>query len=310
MAPFFTGITRAIGGAGFGKRAGGGSRPEEYVLFGGTSGTILVPSSIASIKIAGSGGGANGNTPTAAGPEFISGYGGGGAASNIVGNSFPVSGVTALYYSVGNSGEDTFIKANSSGGIDIIRLVGSSGQTGAPATGGGPNAVAGGNGGAEVVRYNSGNTGLASPSPGGCGGGGSGGSITANEVPGTAGGAGVAFTANPNALVRLGSGPAPNTWSFGTSPVSTVSQPGGSGSQGESFSYAFGGRSFSNLPQAGSGRGGGAGVGLLYSDPSSPENGQYFGGGGGGDGTAYGGAYPSVNARQGGKGILVIQLLL
>ena len=309
MAPFFTGFTRAIGGAGFGKRAGGGSRPEEYVLFGGTSGTILVPSSIASIKIAGSGGGANGNTPPSS-PNWNSGYGGGGAASNIVGNSFPVSGVTALYYSVGNSGEDTFIKANSSGGIDIIRLVGSSGQTGAPATGGGPNAVAGGNGGAEVVRYSNGNPGLASPSPGGCGGGGSGGSITGNGEPGLAGGAGGTFTGNPNALTRLGAGPAPNTWSFGTSPVSTVSQPSGSGSQGESFSYAFGGRSFSNLPAAGSGRGGGAGVGLLYSDPSSPENGQYFGGGGGGDGTAYGGAYPSVNARQGGKGILVIQLLL
>jgi hypothetical protein len=294
---------------GFNKKKGGRSSPEEYVLFGGTSGTILVPSSITSIKIAGSGGGANGNTAPGS-PDWNSGYGGGGGASNIVGNSFPVSGVTALYYSVGNSGEDTFIKANSSGGTDIIRLVGSSGQTGAPATGGGPNAVAGGNGGAEVARYSNGSSGLASPSPGGCGGGGGGGSITNNGEPGTAGGAGGAFTANPNALIKLGSGPAPNTWSFGTTPVSTVITPLGSGSQGQSFSYAFGGRSFANSGSAGSGRGGGAGVGLLYSDPSSPENGQYFGGGGGGDGTAYGGAFPSVNARQGGKGILVIQLLL
>jgi hypothetical protein len=300
MAPFFTGITRGIGGIGFGKRGGGVPEPKEYVFFGGTSGTILVASSITSIKIAGSGGGANGN---------IGGYGGGGAASNIVGNSFPVSGVTALYYSVGNSGEDTFIKANSSGGIDIIRLVGGSGQTGAPATGGGPNAIAGGSGGASVGRYIDGNPGLASPSPGGCGGGGGGGSITDNGQPGTSGGAGGAFTANPNALIKLGSGPAPNTWSFGTTPVSTVITPRGSGSQGQSFSYAFGGRSFADTPVAGAGRGGGAGVGLLYSDPSSPENGKYFGGGGGGDGAPYGEEFPSVNARQGGKGILVIQLL-
>ena len=303
MAPFFTGITRGLGGFGFGKSVG----PKEYVLFGGTSGTIIVPSTATTVKIAGCGGGDNGSTSP--GPIFGGCAGSGGAASNIVGNTYPLSGVTSLYYQVGDSAQDTFVKQNSSGGADIIRLVAGSGLTGGPATGGGPNAVAGGNGGPAPGRYGSGVSGGASPSPGGCGGGGSGGGFTNNGMPGTPGGSGGAFTGNPNAITKLGVGPAPNSWSFSNVPVTSPSVLASGTTQGTSFSYAFGGISYIDGPGGGGGRGGSAGVGIQYVDPSSPENGNYFGGGGGGNGYPGGaGAYPSTNARQGGKGILVIQL--
>ena len=36
MAPFFTGLTRGIGGGGFGKRAGGGGGPVPFSVTGGT----------------------------------------------------------------------------------------------------------------------------------------------------------------------------------------------------------------------------------------------------------------------------------
>lgn len=282
---------------------------QEYVLFGGTTGTITIPATTSSIKIAGSGGGAPG---VAAGPAGFGGEaGGGGAASNIVGNTYTMAslpGVTSLYYSVGASGADTFVKQNTSGGADIIRLVAGSGTTGGPVTGGGSNAVAGGSGGAQSVRYGSGSNGGAAPAPGGCGGGGGGGGITNNGQPGTSGGAGGSFTGG-SAIQRLGSGPAPNSWSFNTNPVNTTSLPLSATTQGQNLSYAYGGVSYIDAAAQGAGRGGGAGVGIQYNDPTSPENGNYFGGGGGGDGSNGGaGAYPSTNARQGGKGILVIQL--
>jgi len=286
----------------------GGSRPAvyEYVFFGGTTGTITVPNIVTTLKVAGCGGGANG---VAAGPAGLGGEaGGGGAASNIVGNTYSLAGITSIYYSVGNAGQDTFVKQNDSSGADIIRLSAGSGTSGGPAAGGGPNAVAGGAGGAQVARFGSGSPGSSSPSPGGCGGGGGGGGASDNGQPGRSGGAGGPFSANPNAIQTFASGPAPSFWSFRTTPVPTSSTDLSAETQGQNFAYAHGGVSYVNAPGSGGGRGGGAGVGIQYNDPSSPENGNYFGGGGGSDGCPAGaGAYPSVNARHGGKGILVLQ---
>jgi len=278
----------------------------EYVFFGGTSGTITVPPAVTTLKVAGCAGGANG---VAAGPAGLGGEaGGGGGASNIVGDTYSLAGITTIYYSVGNAGQDTFVKQNDSSGADIIRLVAGSVTSGGPVTGGGPNAVAGGSGGAAVARFGSGSPGSPSPSPGGCGGGGGGGGLTDNGQPGTSGGSGGPFSANPNAIKTLGVGPGPGTWFFRTTPVSTSATPLSATTQGENFAYAYGGVSYVDAAGAGAGRGGGAGVGIQYNDPSSPENGNYFGGGGGSDGGSAGaGAYPSVNARQGGKGILVLQ---
>ena len=312
MAPIFTGFR-------FGFGRGESDVPTlgfEYVLFGGTSGTIVVPSSISSIKIAGCGGGVNGNLQGPGQPEYGGGNGGGGAASNIIGNSFPKSGVTSLYYFVGSSGQDSYVQSNGPGGTDIIRLRTGSGTSGGPVTGGGPNAIAGGSGGLYGIRdVRNGSPGTSSPSSSGCGGGGGGGTIftPGDSGLGGPGGAGGAFTGNPNALTSLvnHSGPAPNTWSFNISPVSTSPAPSSATTQGQSFAYAYGGRSASGTPNPGAvgGKGGGAGVGIKYIDPTSIENGNYFGGGGGGDGYLYTAELPSTNARQGGKGILVIQLI-
>ena len=72
MAPIFTGFR-------FGFGRGESDVPTlgfEYVLFGGTSGTIVVPSSISSIKIAGCGGGVNGNLQGPGQQEYGGGNGG------------------------------------------------------------------------------------------------------------------------------------------------------------------------------------------------------------------------------------------
>ena len=330
MAPFISKISSSviggISGIGGKKKTPKivippGTAISEFVLFGGsggtaTTGTIAVPGAITQIVVAGTGaGGAGGSTITRAG---------GGAASNVRGNTFPASGITSLYYSVagdapsGTNGGDTFLKINGAGGSDLIRLVG--GQSGnnpgagGPAVGGGPNAVAGGNGAPSTPRYSTGSPGGTAPQPFGCGGGGGGGGDHNNGVPGYSGGSGGPSNTTPisgSLLTRKGVGPAPNTWSFftGTNPGGGGGGPGpGSvgavAPNGGSVAYSGGGIGGTTNGFTGSGGGGGAGAGIRFDDPSDPTNNtRSFGGGGGATGVL------GNTGGAGGRGILVVQLL-
>jgi hypothetical protein len=295
----------------------------EYVLFGPSTGTIDVPSSITTIKIAGVAAGG------ACGPGK---GGGGGGASNIRGNTFPASGVTSIYYSIGGdattaggAGADTFVKSNGAGGADIIRLVG--GGTGAgpswpnpsvagaggPVTGGGPNAIAGTPGGVGAGRYATGGAAPAATAGGTAGGGGGGGDAD-NGLAGYAGGAGGSSDTAPiypSVISTISIGPAPSTWSFKNGSTTGGSggpgSPGVSGSiapDGGSVSYSTGGQGGTANPFTGAGGGGGAGAGIVFNDPANPtQNGKAFGGGGGGVGSG------GSNSGAGGRGLLVIQLL-
>lgn len=295
----------------------------EYVLFGPSSGTITVPSSITTIKIAGVASGG------ACGPGK---GGGGGGASNIRGNTFPASGVTSIYYSIGgdtttagSAGADTFVKSNGAGGADIIRLVGggtgggpswpspSTSGTGGPATGGGPNAIAGTPGGAGAGRYAVGGTAPAATAGGTAGGGGGGGDAD-NGLAGYAGGPGGSSDTAPiypSIISTISVGPAPSTWSFKngstTGGAGAPGSPGVSGTvagNGGDVSYSTGGQGGTASPFTGAGGGGGAGAGIVFNDPSNPtQNGKAFGGGGGGVGSG------GSNSGAGGRGLLVIQLL-
>ena len=91
----------ALGGAGAG---GAASYMLEYVILGNqpgynTQATITIPTDYAytTVKVAGCGGGGYG------GSSIDGGGGGGGSAGNIVGDEFPIPGlsITSLYYKIG-----------------------------------------------------------------------------------------------------------------------------------------------------------------------------------------------------------------
>ena len=302
---------------------------QEYVLFGGnltnTTGTLSNLSGYANIKVAGVGAGGDGSVafPGACCPGTA---GGGGAAANIRGNSFPIPGnsISSIYYQVGGTGtsSDTFVQINGPGGTDLIRFraggAGSTGGAGAggAATGGGPNCIAGSPGGGIAARFSNGQAGT--PSTGACGGGGGAGGAIDNGQPGTFGGTGGSSNFGPIApavIATIGTGPAPTTWSIGPSSVSGGTGGYGStagtcnGYPGTAVEWAYGGDSAGCMPPGSGGYGaGGAGAGIRWTDPSDPtNNGKAFGGGGGGVGSSLN-PVPHPTFQRGGKGFLIIQL--
>lgn len=304
--------------------------PAEYVIFGGdlvsTTGTLTNLSGYANIRVAGVGAGGDGSV-TFPGGCCPGTAGGGGAAANIRGNTFPIAGnsISSIYYQVGGNGTsaDTFIQINGPGGADLIRFrAGTPGTTagagsGGPAAGGGPNCIAGSPGGGIAGRFSNGIAG--SPSTGACAGGGGAGGAVDNGQPGTLGGPGGNSDFGPIApqvITRLGVGPAPNTWSIGPSSLSGGAGGRGStagtsnGTNGGDVLWAYGGNCASFMPPGSGGYGaGGAGAGIRWTDPSNPtHNGRAFGGGGGGVGNSAV-PLPSPTFQRGGRGFLIIQLL-
>ena len=295
----------------------------EYVFFGGTesstTGTLSDLSSFTTIKVAGVGAGGNGS-PNHPGSCCPGRGAGGGAAANLIGNSFPISdnGITSIYYEVGGSdGQDTFIQINGPGGTDLIRFHGGSpnpnqtGGAGGPASGGGPNCVAGGAGAPGAGRYGSGPP--ASPvTNAAAGGGGAGGAVNDGQ-PGTVGGTGGSSDFTPIASQIITTIFSSRTWSIGPAGP----HAGGGGGYGSTanttngidagdVSWAEGGGGGGVFAPGGSGNpgAGGAGAGIRWTDPSDPtNNGKFFGGGGGAKGN-----FNNPEDGRGGKGFLIIQL--
>jgi hypothetical protein len=139
MAPFFTGITRAIGGAGFGKRAGGVAVP--FIPITATGGTVSTPGdgyryhvfttpdslsvsnagsagSLEVVLIGGGGGGGNGGDS----------YAGGGGSGGLV--YCPAQPITATSYpfSIGGGGGAATSGGNTTG-FSLSAVGGGSGSS-------------------------------------------------------------------------------------------------------------------------------------------------------------------------------------
>jgi hypothetical protein len=244
------------------------------------TGLLINLNKYTSIKIAGCGGGS-----------------GGGAAANVVGDSFPIPGLSIdkIWWSVAaGQGQDTYVQINGDqidgrGGTDLIRFRGASGATGGPSADGGPNCVAGGNAGTpgQTTSAAGSNGQSVINGCGGCGGSGAGGrEDPENEnQPGGPGGTGgsCSIPSATNVIIRQGNGP--------NYAIPKQSNPGGGGS--------------SDVPPSGwTGRGGygGYGGGIPISNPARPTTSGEYGNGVGAI------TNPGAAGGQDGRGFIIIQL--
>ena len=289
----------ALGGAGAG---GAGAYMLEYVILGNEPGyntqdTITIPTDYAytTVKVAGCGGGGYG------GRSIEGGGGGGGSAGNIVGDEFPIPGlsITSLYYKIGYGGDgsnpvanDAYVKINGPSGTDLIRFTaGGDGEgaeegAGGPATGAGPsNGKAGGDGGWAWYDGKdptpTKNGGPAYACAGGGGGGGGSPGPTGPQPPHVAGAVGGYVPTAPatygtaGAIESLGAlslGPAPQTWTIPQDGPQGAPQPGwGGGSPGQAYPRPGNPPGYGGAGNRGNGYAGGG-------------ESQWGGGGGGGGG--------------------------
>jgi hypothetical protein len=305
MAPFFTGITRAIGGAGFGKRAGVSFSP-----FSATGGTITTPgngyiyhtftspgtftvsgaSGIVEILVVGGGGGT--------GDGYAAGGGGGGVSIH---RAYSIG--SGLYSaSVGAQSGTGRVVGNPSSFSNITSL---GGGFGAGPAGGGPG---GSGGGGQESTYPAG-SGLQpsqnaplTPNPnfsqygnpggngqttgfyaaGGGGGAGGAGGISPGPGPGGIGGPGIAVPGFEYNLV-------------GISPVIPIANS----PTNNHYGAGGGGWGYSSQPYPT----GGGGIGGYTSPTPSQFGVNYLGGG---SGNAYSSPAPT---KTGGSGIVIIRYL-
>lgn len=314
-APFFTGIARGVGGAGFGKRAGGGAAAgnNQWIRIlnqagsfpGNTTGSFPTTGYVELLIFAVAGGGAGG-----AGGNDDGGGGGGGGAGQFTGYPIPLSVSGPYSYSIPGGGEPAnapggdgspspSLTVSSPGGIVFSlsggsgadsssnNAVGNFGGAGAPA---GPYAShAGGTG--RIVQGREINNTPTNGSPGAYGGAGGGGSgVWAG--PTTVGNPGLNNTVT-STVTTFGGYPLLTPFSVaGSNGASgTDRTPNGGSPTGSPNLPAFGG------PSGVYNGGGGAGGGV-----------QFFGtgnsgyGAGGGGGHAQGGS----TSGRGGAGYLVV----
>ncbi len=334
----------ALGGAGAG---GAAAYMLEYVILGNEPGyntqdTITIPTdySYTTVKVAGCGGGGYG------GRSIEGGGGGGGSAGNIIGDEFPIPGlsITSLYYKIGYGGDgsnpvanDAYVKINGPSGTDLIRFTaGGDGEgvnegVGGPATGAGPsNGRAGGDGGwawydgKDPVPTKNGGPALACAGGGGGGGGSPG--PTGPQPPHRPGAVGgyVPNTPAPEgtgaAIQSLGAlsiGPAPQTWSIPQDGPGGQGWGGGSGGQGyprPANPPGYGGSGNDGAGYAGGGEsqwggggGGGGGAGIYFAEPDPTSPLRPHHEKGFGGGAGGGGGYYGYGGG-GGRGMLIIQI--
>jgi hypothetical protein len=192
MAPFFTGITRAIGGAGFGKRAGISTPPPVLLTFTVVSGSGQSPGTFSSYPLSGVGGKTVATVLTPINQIFKIYVGKIGSGTGGAG-----------YYNGGPGGRDQLAGGGASAvtfGLSpvctaetMIMGAGGGGAMGGPAT---DAYGSGGYGGGGTSSGTPGSQQMNGSTAGGPPGGGSAGS--GNTFPGTSGGAGSAPNNNAN----------------------------------------------------------------------------------------------------------------
>lgn len=255
--------------------------------------TIVLPSSVSSVKVyGGAGGGVGGG-----GSMSTSGFGGGGGgAVQLSGYSLSVTPGSTLNCYIGSHGQATYIQASganvfvlNAGSPNSTTTGGAGGANSASPLGGNYNSHFGGNGGNGGARFTAGSAGTSGSLIGG-GGGGGGFGDTSPPNPGRAGGVGGGIS---------------NTFNVTTSNgvMTFISSAGGAGGNtgafiGETILSAYGG--YVNLSVY-SGGGGGAGGGVKCNFLPIPE--LFYCGGGGGMGSTLAVQNETAN---GGPGFLII----
>jgi hypothetical protein len=303
MAPFFTGITRGIGGGGFGKRAGGGLLGKlnyVYSQSGATPGTFSVTSGERYVFFgvaSGGNGGASGEGP--------SGTAGGGGGSSQINGYFWTATAPGTVTVTTAQGSNLSLILPSSSPTTIFSLNGGSASgpqynnVGAGGTVGTFGSHAGGNGGQGGERLPNSGTGGSGGGGGGFGGSGGGGagSFWSNYPggvwgvqPSGGGGSPTPFSQPISGLVDPVTG---STFDIflqdGSKGFKIESSPGGnaqSGSQVPSVTpIPVSSPPFSAPNNGASGGAGGGGGGIRFTS-TSPTLGDSFGGGGGAGGSA------------------------
>ena len=343
--PVFTGISRGLGGFGFGGAAAAEDPPVVEVLFasysssytdsGGTddSSTKVLASNIKYLYVLGTGGGGGGNF---ANGSDTGGGGGGGAASirRLVGYSIPgASQGQPIQVKVGHGG-----RANNSGAATVIQINGSTvlsiggGSNGtSPFRNGGAGGTVsspgltrlspfpadfeatGGTGGSGAIRDSAdstvGNSGGPTYGTGGGGGGGAHLSPKDGRSGGTSTNPGGPYTYDFFQKNHAGSFPNPFPAVISPVPGGTQAADDGQGSsapqRGENKGLATGGGGHGQ--DSNTGRSGGAGGGFQINTPNDPGPTSIHGGGGGGIRSQIGppNSFP-IMGGDGGSGFIIV----